>query len=115
MSWLLEKCANCNGKTSGHLFCSKSCRSSFLGESHQARDRESRPTEKPIAYRASRKTQEELPEDLSEELIFDDDISPTTPKTSEREKACDVQNESFNYENDLRIYEDCFNKTPKTT
>ncbi|KAJ6087640.1 hypothetical protein N7467_006554 [Penicillium canescens] len=34
MSSLFEKCPACNGKTSGHLFCSSPCRSSYLSPSH---------------------------------------------------------------------------------
>ncbi|KAJ5754013.1 uncharacterized protein N7511_008166 [Penicillium nucicola] len=34
MSSLFEKCPACNAKTSGHLFCSSPCRSSYLSPSH---------------------------------------------------------------------------------
>jgi hypothetical protein len=34
MSSLFEKCPACNGKTSGRLFCSSPCRSSYLSPSH---------------------------------------------------------------------------------
>lgn len=81
MSPLFEKCANCNGRTSGQLFCSRACRSELLyGQVPSSEEHREKPKPKP-------RPSQQPSNDASANSIFHFEIDPSPERSGAQMKT----------------------------